>query len=58
MIVIGGGATGVGVALDAAGRGYKTLLLSNTILGRERRAAAPSWCTAACDTSNKGKFPW
>lgn len=27
MIVIGGGATGLGVAVDAASRGYKTLLL-------------------------------
>ena len=27
MIVIGGGATGLGCALDAASRGYKTLLL-------------------------------
>ena len=27
MIVIGGGATGLGVALDAASRGYRTLLL-------------------------------
>lgn len=27
MIVIGGGATGLGVAIDAAARGYKTLLL-------------------------------
>jgi glycerol-3-phosphate dehydrogenase len=27
MIVVGGGATGLGVALDAASRGYKTLLL-------------------------------
>jgi glycerol-3-phosphate dehydrogenase len=27
MIVIGGGATGLGVAMDAASRGYKTLLL-------------------------------
>lgn len=27
LIVIGGGATGLGVALDAASRGYKTLLL-------------------------------
>lgn len=27
LIVIGGGATGLGVALDAAARGYKTLLL-------------------------------
>src|SRR6185437_2487283 len=27
LIVIGGGATGLGVAVDAASRGYKTLLL-------------------------------
>ncbi|MGD0585597.1 MAG: FAD-dependent oxidoreductase, partial [Oryzomonas sp.] len=27
MIVIGGGATGLGTAVDAAGRGYRTLLL-------------------------------
>ena len=27
MIVIGGGATGLGIAVDAAARGYHTLLL-------------------------------
>ena len=30
MIVIGGGATGLGVALDGASRGYKTLLLEQS----------------------------
>ena len=30
LIVIGGGATGLGVALDAASRGYKTLLLEKS----------------------------
>ena len=30
LIVIGGGATGLGVALDAASRGYKTLLLEQS----------------------------
>ncbi|MBA9076663.1 glycerol-3-phosphate dehydrogenase/oxidase [Rufibacter quisquiliarum] len=30
MIVIGGGATGLGVALDAASRGFKTLLLEQS----------------------------
>src|SRR5260370_15863295 len=34
MIVIGGGATGVGVALDAAARGYKTLLLEQHDFGK------------------------
>jgi glycerol-3-phosphate dehydrogenase len=30
MIIIGGGATGLGVAVDAASRGYKTLLLEQS----------------------------
>src|SRR5271167_2741582 len=34
LIVIGGGATGVGVALDAAARGYKTLLVEQHDFGK------------------------
>lgn len=34
IIVIGGGATGVGVALDAAARGYKTLLVEQHDFGK------------------------
>jgi glycerol-3-phosphate dehydrogenase len=30
LIVIGGGATGLGVAIDGLSRGYKTLLLEQT----------------------------
>ena len=30
MIVIGGGATGLGIAMDAVSRGYKTLLLEGS----------------------------
>ena len=30
VIVIGGGATGLGIALDSAARGYKTLLLEQS----------------------------
>lgn len=33
IIIIGGGATGLGTALDAATRGYKTLLLEKTDFG-------------------------
>jgi glycerol-3-phosphate dehydrogenase len=32
MVVVGGGATGVGVAIDAASRGYRTLLLEQADL--------------------------
>jgi glycerol-3-phosphate dehydrogenase len=34
MLVVGGGATGVGVAIDAATRGYKTLLLEQSDFGK------------------------
>lgn len=34
IIIIGGGATGVGIALDAASRGYKTLLLEQHDFGK------------------------
>jgi len=34
IVVIGGGATGVGSALDAASRGYKTLLLEQSDFGK------------------------
>jgi glycerol-3-phosphate dehydrogenase len=34
MIVVGGGATGVGVALDAAARGYRVLLLEQNDFGK------------------------
>src|SRR5581483_8013219 len=34
IIVIGGGATGVGVAIDAASRGYETLLLEQSDFGK------------------------
>src|SRR5260370_42406390 len=34
MIVVGGGATGVGVAVDAAARGYSVLLLEQSDFGK------------------------
>lgn len=34
MIVIGGGATGVGIAIDAASRGYEVLLLEQSDFGK------------------------
>ncbi|EJF11027.1 Glycerol-3-phosphate dehydrogenase, partial [Pontibacter sp. BAB1700] len=50
VLVIGGGSTGLGTALDAASRGYKTLLLEQSDFARALRAAAPSWCMVGCVT--------
>ncbi|WP_425617791.1 FAD-dependent oxidoreductase [Anatilimnocola sp. NA78] len=34
MVIIGGGATGVGIAIDAAARGYRTLLVEQSDFGK------------------------
>ena len=34
VVIIGGGATGLGTALDAAARGYRTLLLEQADFGK------------------------
>ena len=34
MVIIGGGATGVGVAVDAASRGYDVVLLEQSDFGK------------------------
>ena len=34
MVIIGGGATGLGAAVDAASRGYKTLLIEQYGFGK------------------------
>lgn len=44
MVVIGGGATGLGIAVDASQRGFKVLLLEKMILPRAHPAAAQSLC--------------
>jgi glycerol-3-phosphate dehydrogenase len=54
MIVIGGGATGLGIAVDAAARGYTTYCLRRMILPKELPAAAQNWFMAACVILRKG----
>ena len=52
MLVIGGGVTGAGVALDAASRGLKTALVEKGTSRRARRRSPPRWSTAASATSS------
>ena len=42
IIIIGGGATGLGTALDAASRGYSTLIWNKLILLKEHLAEVQS----------------
>ena len=55
VLVIGGGITGTGVALDAAAAGCARRWSSATTSPRERRRRAPSWSTAACATCSRAR---
>ena len=59
LIVIGGGATGLGTAVDAAAaRLPHAAARAARLLPRAPRAAAPSWCTAGCATSGRATSRW
>ena len=48
VIVIGGGITGAGIALDAASRGLSTVLVRSATWLSAPAAGAPNWSTAGC----------
>jgi glycerol-3-phosphate dehydrogenase len=56
IIVVGGGATGLGIAVDAASRGFKTLLLEQRDLPKEHLAGAQNSSTEESDICNKETF--
>ena len=58
IAVIGGGATGVGVAVDAASRGLDVVLVRHTTLAKAQAAAAPNSCTGECAISNRAMWRW
>jgi len=57
IAVIGGGATGVGVAVDAASRGSMWCWWRRMILAREPAAGAPNWCTGGVRYLEQGDVP-
>ena len=57
-VIIGGGATGLGIAVDAAARGLKVALIERRTSPPVRRAAVPSSSMAACVTWRKATSTW
>jgi glycerol-3-phosphate dehydrogenase len=53
LVVIGGGATGLGVALDAAARGLSVALVEaeDFAKGTSSRATSPSRCPSCCPST-------
>ena len=58
VIVIGGGATGLGTAVDAASRGYRTLLIEGADFAKGTSSKATSWFTAACAIWRRAMSAW
>ena len=53
IVIIGGGATGIGIAVDAASEGMKSCCSNAKTSAKQPPAAPQSWSTAACAISNK-----
>jgi len=58
VVVVGGGATGLGAAVDAASRGYHTALIDAGDFASATSTVPPSSCTAACATCNRATSVW
>ena len=58
IVIGGGGATGLGIAIDAAHRGYRTLLLEQSDFAKGTSSGARSWCTGASGICNKATCRW
>ena len=56
MIVVGGGATGVGVAIDAASRGYDVLLLEQSDFGKGTSSRSTKLAHGGVRYLEQGKF--
>ena len=54
MLVIGGGATGIGIAVDAASRGYDVLLVEESDFGKGTSSWSMIW-PLSCQTMTGGR---
>ena len=52
VLVIGGGATGLGIAVDSASRGYRTALLEAHDFAKGTSSRSTKLCTAVSATSS------
>ena len=58
VVVIGGGITGAGVALDAATRGLRTALVERDDFASGTSSKSSKLSTAACATSSRARCAW
>jgi glycerol-3-phosphate dehydrogenase len=58
IIIIGGGATGVGVAIDAASRGYDTLLVEAIDFGKGTSSRSTKLAAFATSSRATSRSSW
>ncbi len=58
MVVVGGGATGVGVAIDAASRGYDVLLLEQSDFGKGTSSRSTKLVHGGVRYLEQGDMAW
>ena len=56
LIVIGGGATGLGVALDGVSRGFKSLVLEQADFAKGTSSRSTKLVHGGCSVSCPGKY--
>lgn len=57
VIIIGGGATGLGAAVDSASRGFKTLLLEQSDFAKGTSSRSTKLIHGGLDIYNKVIYP-
>src|SRR5436309_11723400 len=57
MLIIGGGATGAGIAVDAASRGYEVLLLEQSDFGKGTSSRSTKLVHGGVRYLERGNFP-
>ena len=58
FLVIGGGATGIGIALDASTRGYRVALFEQSDFTKGTSSVVRSWSMAVSVIWRKEMSPW
>ena len=58
IAIIGGGATGVGIAVDAAARGYSVALVEQSDFGKGTSSRSTKLVHGGCGTCSRGTSRW
>ena len=58
IVIVGGGASGLGAAVDSASRGYSTLLLEQHDFSKGTSVGLQNWFMAVYVICSRGMYLW